>query len=61
VGDGLDVHSALRRRDEHGAVVRAVEEDGEVQLAVEVDALVDQNLGENRKKKVWHQEKSKDD
>jgi len=41
--------------------VRAVEEDGEVQLAVEVDALVDQNLGENRKKKVWHQEKSKDD
>ena len=64
VGDGLDVHAALRRRNEHGAVVRAVEQDGEVQLAVEVDALVDENLerkGTGKKKKSLASEKSKDD
>lgn len=44
VSDGLDVHASLRRHDEHGTVVSAVEEDGEVQLTVEADSLVDKDL-----------------
>jgi len=41
----LNVHAAHGGRDHNRAVVRAVHEDGEVQLLLDVDAFVDQHLG----------------
>jgi hypothetical protein len=49
----FNVHAALRARDEHGTVVSTVEKDGQVQLAIEVNALMDKNL---KKKSNIHQQ-----
>lgn len=52
VRHGLNVHAALRRRHEHGTVVSAIKKDRQVQLAIEVDTLVNQNLNDEQHAKA---------